>query len=87
MRITTLWQFSVPDLSAIARSLDELEQSYTDGRQGRSGNMDDTGAHPTAWHDQRNLQVTRLFLAAGTTESPGIFESFVGVYQISLLGG
>ena len=37
-------QFTAPDLSAIALDLDELEESFDEGRQGKaSANMDDTG--------------------------------------------
>jgi Ataxin-3 len=36
-------QFTAPDLSAIARSLDVLEQSYDNDNSGGSTNMDDTG--------------------------------------------
>lgn len=37
-------QFTAPDLSAIARELDQLEESYDDDNSGReSTNMDDTG--------------------------------------------
>ncbi|THH17732.1 hypothetical protein EW146_g3149 [Bondarzewia mesenterica] len=37
-------QFTAPDLSSIARSLDALEQTYSDGDENRaSTNMDDTG--------------------------------------------
>ncbi|KAK7053302.1 hypothetical protein VNI00_003928 [Paramarasmius palmivorus] len=36
-------QFTAPDLSEIARNLDDLEQSYDDDNQGTSSNMDDTG--------------------------------------------
>ena len=44
-------QFSAPDLSAIARGLDELEQSYDEDHRGRSSsNMDDTGVYPVARH-------------------------------------
>jgi ataxin-3 len=46
-----LEQFSAPDLSAIARGLDELEQSYDEGHRGRSTNMDDTGVYPTTQLD------------------------------------
>lgn len=76
----TSGQFSVPDLSAIARGLDELEQSYTEDRRGRrSGNMDDTGMYSTSYRDSQNLQAIRLLLVTGTTESPGSLESLVGV--------
>jgi hypothetical protein len=38
-------QFTPPDLAEIAHELDQLEQNYDEGsRQGRSTNMDDTGA-------------------------------------------
>ena len=37
-------QFTAPDLSTIASSLDSLEEEYDEGRAGRaSTNMDDTG--------------------------------------------
>lgn len=39
----TLVQFTAPDLSAIASSLDTMEQSYDDNNRGTSTNMDDTG--------------------------------------------
>ena len=78
--IVTWGQFSVPDLSAIARGLDELEQSYTGDRRGsRSGNMDDTGVYSMGHHDPRNLQVARILFVTGATESPGSLESLVGV--------
>lgn len=79
MPTMTLLQFSVPDLSTIARGLDELEQSFTEGRRGRrSGNMDDTGVYPTAQRGLWALRVTRLLFITGTTESPGSLESLVG---------
>ena len=40
-------QFTAPDLSLIANSLDLLEESYDDANTGRnSTNMDDTGLYP-----------------------------------------
>jgi hypothetical protein len=52
MRITAFGQFTVPDLSAIARNLDEIELSYNeDRRRRRSGNMDDTGGYRTSSHE------------------------------------
>ena len=73
-----LEQFSPQDLSAIARGLDELEQSYDEHHRGRSTNMDDTGVHPVAKHDLQNSRITRFLLIAGLTESPGSLESLVG---------
>ena len=36
-------QFTAPDLSAIARQLDEEEAQYDEANTGQSTNMDDTG--------------------------------------------
>lgn len=37
-------QFTAPDLSTIARSLDDLEGNYDEDRRTGSTNMDDTGS-------------------------------------------
>jgi hypothetical protein len=43
-RLNLNLQFTAPDLSDIARSLDALEESYDDSNTGNaSTNMDDTG--------------------------------------------
>ena len=39
-------QFTGPDLAALARDLDSLEQSVDDDNKGVSTNMDDTGQRP-----------------------------------------
>jgi hypothetical protein len=74
----SLEQFSTPDLSAIARGLDELEQSFSDAhRGGSSTNMDDTGVYPVAQYGFLDSHVTRFFLVTSLAESPGSLGSLV----------
>ena len=78
--MTAFGQFSVPDLSSIARSLDDLERVYNEDQRGRgSGNMDDTGMYPMTRDDLLGLPFPRFLLVAGFAESPWSLGSRVCV--------
>ncbi|KAF9653252.1 Josephin-domain-containing protein, partial [Thelephora ganbajun] len=67
--------FSAPDLSAIARGLDELEQSYhEDRRRGSSTNMDDTGFFSLQVL-QKALEVWSLSLVSWRSEEMSKYTS------------
>ncbi|KAF9784337.1 Josephin-domain-containing protein [Thelephora terrestris] len=67
--------FSVPDLSTIARGLDELEESYNEGRRGRrSSNMDDTGFFSLQVL-QKALEVWSLSLISWRSEEMSAYTS------------
>lgn len=77
--ITALGQFSTTDLSAIARGLDELEQSVDEDRRGRSSqNMDDTGTYLATRLDPLCSNFTRFLFTTGLTKISRSLQPLVG---------
>jgi len=74
-------QFTAPDLSLIANSLDLLEESYDDANTGRnSTNMDDTGLCTLLRSPWLLADLSRIFLGASIRERTKCLGS-----QVSLL--